>query len=156
MKAQQAKTAVDTAKEVNNDKTLKTKADRDRRLKEKNQNNTKRFIEERKISAMKQGKQREKLKKVHEQQTAELSKDIQLVCTHIHTHTHIYYQCMCRVASKYICPIPSHSNTKKYLSLSFNTMSFYILFVYIKISVKKHSCPGNYCGKIGYRNIFTD
>ncbi|KAK3893424.1 hypothetical protein Pcinc_002748 [Petrolisthes cinctipes] len=78
MKAQQAKTAVDTSKEVNNDKTLKTKADRDRRLKEKNQNNTKRFIEERKISAMKQGKQREKLKKVHDQQTAELSKDIQL------------------------------------------------------------------------------
>lgn len=43
MKAAQAKAAVDTAKEVNQDKTLKTKADRDRRLKEKNQNNTKRF-----------------------------------------------------------------------------------------------------------------
>ncbi|XP_063854055.1 1-phosphatidylinositol 4,5-bisphosphate phosphodiesterase-like isoform X2 [Scylla paramamosain] len=78
MKASQAKAAVDTAKDVNADKTLKTKADRDRRLKEKNQNNTKRFIEERKISAMKQGKQKEKLKKVHDQQMGQLSKDIQL------------------------------------------------------------------------------
>lgn len=78
MKAAQAKAAVDTAKDVNQDKTLKTKADRDRRLKEKNQNNTKRFIEERKIAAMKQGKQREKLKKVHDTQMGQLSKDIQL------------------------------------------------------------------------------
>lgn len=78
MKAQQAKLAMETAKDVNQDKTLKTKADRDRRLKEKNQNNTKRFIEERKITAMKQGKQKEKLKKVHDQQMSELSKDIQM------------------------------------------------------------------------------
>ncbi|XP_069940741.1 1-phosphatidylinositol 4,5-bisphosphate phosphodiesterase-like isoform X1 [Cherax quadricarinatus] len=78
MKAQQAKLAMETAKDVNQDKTLKTKADRDRRLKEKNQNNTKRFIEERKISAMKQGKQKEKLKKVHEQQMTELTRDIQM------------------------------------------------------------------------------
>ncbi|XP_042209261.1 1-phosphatidylinositol 4,5-bisphosphate phosphodiesterase-like isoform X2 [Homarus americanus] len=78
MKAQQAKAAMETAKDVNQDKTLKTKADRDRRLKEKNQNNTKRFIEERKISAMKQGKQKEKLKKVHDQQMTELTKDIQM------------------------------------------------------------------------------
>lgn len=82
MKANQAKAAVETSKDVNNDKTLKTKADRDRRLKEKNQNNTKRFIEERKIHAMKQGKQKEKLKKIHDQQQKELSKDIQMVCSH--------------------------------------------------------------------------
>lgn len=79
MKAQQAKLAMETAKDVNQDKTLKTKADRDRRLKEKNQNNTKRFIEERKISAMKQGKQKEKLRKVHEQQMTELTRDIKMV-----------------------------------------------------------------------------
>ncbi|XP_045599874.1 1-phosphatidylinositol 4,5-bisphosphate phosphodiesterase isoform X1 [Procambarus clarkii] len=78
MKAQQAKLAMETAKDVNQDKTLKTKADRDRRLKEKNQNNTKRFIEERKISAMKQGKQKEKLRKVHEQQMTELTRDIKM------------------------------------------------------------------------------
>ncbi|XP_047485673.1 1-phosphatidylinositol 4,5-bisphosphate phosphodiesterase-like [Penaeus chinensis] len=78
MKANQAKLAVETAKDVASDKTLKTKADRDRRLKEKNQNNTKRFIEERKISAMKQGKQMDKLKKVHNEQMSALTKDIQM------------------------------------------------------------------------------
>ncbi|XP_068219882.1 1-phosphatidylinositol 4,5-bisphosphate phosphodiesterase isoform X2 [Palaemon carinicauda] len=78
MKAQQAKTAVETAKDVAQDKTLKTKADRDRRLKEKNQNNTKRFIEERKMAAMKHGKQKEKLKKLHDTQMHELTKDIQM------------------------------------------------------------------------------
>lgn len=79
MKANQAKLAVETAKDVASDKTLKTKADRDRRLKEKNQNNTKRFIEERKISAMKQGKQMDKLKKIHNEQMSALTKDIQMV-----------------------------------------------------------------------------
>lgn len=78
MKANQAKLAVETAKDVASDKTLKTKADRDRRLKEKNQNNTKRFIEERKISAMKQGKQMDKLKKIHNEQMSALTKDIQM------------------------------------------------------------------------------
>lgn len=35
-------------KEVMNDKTLKTKGDKDRRLREKKQNNTKKFMDERK------------------------------------------------------------------------------------------------------------
>ena len=81
MKASQAKVAVETAKEVAADKTLRNKADRDRRLKEKNENNTGRFIKERKMVAMKQGKGKEKLKKQHEQQMVELSKDIKNVST---------------------------------------------------------------------------
>ena len=79
MKAQQAKVAVETAKEVTADKTLRNKADRDRRLKEKNENNTGRFIKERKIMAMKQGKAKDKLIKIHEQQLLELGKDIKSV-----------------------------------------------------------------------------
>lgn len=79
MKANQAKVAVESAKEVAADKTLRNKADRDRRLKEKNENNTGRFIKERKMSAMKQGKGREKLRKVHEQQMTELGRDIKNV-----------------------------------------------------------------------------
>lgn len=71
--------AVETAKEVANDKTLRNKADKERRLREKNQNNTKKFIEERKITAMKQGREREKLLAVHAKQLEELTKDIQLV-----------------------------------------------------------------------------
>ena len=42
MMSAQAKVSVDTAKEVQGDASLKTKADKDRRLREKNQANTKR------------------------------------------------------------------------------------------------------------------
>lgn len=49
MNAKQAKTSADTAKEVQNDKTLKTKNEKDRRLREKRQNNIKRFMEEKKV-----------------------------------------------------------------------------------------------------------
>jgi phosphatidylinositol phospholipase C beta len=41
MNTRQAKTSVEVMKEVMNDKTLKTKGDKDRRLREKKQNNTK-------------------------------------------------------------------------------------------------------------------
>lgn len=40
-------------KEVMNDKTLKTKGDKDRRLREKKQNNTKKFMDERKYAQVK-------------------------------------------------------------------------------------------------------
>ncbi|XP_054713713.1 1-phosphatidylinositol 4,5-bisphosphate phosphodiesterase-like [Uloborus diversus] len=75
MKTRQAKISVETAKEVASDRTLKTKADRERRLKEKNQNNTKRFIDERKNVAMKQRKERDKLSKAHDKQHSELTKN---------------------------------------------------------------------------------
>lgn len=48
MNTRQAKISVETMKEVQNDKNLKTKGDKDRRLREKKQNNTKKFMEERK------------------------------------------------------------------------------------------------------------
>jgi len=44
--------SADTAKEVQNDKTLKTKNEKDRRLREKRQNNVKRFMEEKKVSSV--------------------------------------------------------------------------------------------------------
>lgn len=46
----QAKISVETAKEVANDKTFKTKNAKDKRLREKKQNNIKRFMEEKKVS----------------------------------------------------------------------------------------------------------
>lgn len=73
MSSAQAKVSVDTAKEVNADPNLKTKAEKDRRLREKNQANTKKFMEERKNNMMKQNKTREKTKKNHEKQIAEIS-----------------------------------------------------------------------------------
>jgi phosphatidylinositol phospholipase C beta len=79
MRSNQAKVSVETAKEVTNDKTLRNKAEKERRLREKNQNNTKKFIEERKIAAMKQEKEKEKLRKLHEKQLEDLTRDIQNV-----------------------------------------------------------------------------
>lgn len=52
LNTKQAKISVETSKEVNNDKTLKTKGEKDRRLREKKQNNIKRFMDEKKVSAL--------------------------------------------------------------------------------------------------------
>lgn len=49
LNSNQAKISVETAKEVANDKTLKTKGEKDRRLREKKQNNIKRFMDEKKV-----------------------------------------------------------------------------------------------------------
>ena len=73
MSSAQAKVSVDTAKEVNADPSLKTKAEKDRRLREKNQANTKKFMDERKNNTLKQNKQREKTKKAHENQIKDIS-----------------------------------------------------------------------------------
>ncbi|XP_072383579.1 1-phosphatidylinositol 4,5-bisphosphate phosphodiesterase isoform X3 [Diabrotica undecimpunctata] len=73
----QAKISVETAKEVTNDKNLKTKKDKERRLKEKQQNNNKRFLEERKTAQMKQNREKEKLQMTHAKQLEMLSHDIQ-------------------------------------------------------------------------------
>lgn len=62
---------------MTNDKTLKTKKDKDRRLKEKQQNNTKKFMEERKTALIKQSREKEKLQITHEKQLGTLSQDIQ-------------------------------------------------------------------------------
>jgi len=78
MKARQGKVAVDTAKEVNGDKTIKNKADKDRRLREKMQNNTKKFMEERKTMAIKQGREKEKLTAAHTKQLSSLTEDIKM------------------------------------------------------------------------------
>lgn len=50
-----------------------------RRLREKNSNNTKKFIEERKSAALKQSKEREKLRKIHEKQLQDLAKETESV-----------------------------------------------------------------------------
>ncbi|XP_024886920.1 1-phosphatidylinositol 4,5-bisphosphate phosphodiesterase-like [Temnothorax curvispinosus] len=72
----QAKASVETAKEVMNDKTLRTKGEKDRRLREKKQQNTKKFVDERKTIEIKQGREKEKLKVTHGKQVEDLDKDI--------------------------------------------------------------------------------
>lgn len=56
---------------------MKTKRDKERRLKEKQQNNTKRFVDERRAAANRQAKEKEKLKLKHDKQLEMLSHDIQ-------------------------------------------------------------------------------
>uniref|UniRef100_A0A6M2DTI9 1-phosphatidylinositol 4,5-bisphosphate phosphodiesterase n=1 Tax=Xenopsylla cheopis TaxID=163159 RepID=A0A6M2DTI9_XENCH len=77
MNSRQAKASVETSKEVANDKTLKTKGEKDRRLREKKQNNIKKFMDEKKTAAMKQNREREKLKVTHDKQMEDLSSDVQ-------------------------------------------------------------------------------
>ncbi|XP_067011933.2 1-phosphatidylinositol 4,5-bisphosphate phosphodiesterase [Anabrus simplex] len=77
MNTRQAKISVETMKEVANDKTLKTKGEKDRRLREKKQNNTKKFMDERRYAQVKQGKEKDKLKTKHEKQMEDLVKDVQ-------------------------------------------------------------------------------
>ncbi|KYQ51616.1 1-phosphatidylinositol-4,5-bisphosphate phosphodiesterase [Trachymyrmex zeteki] len=74
--ARQARLSVESAREVMNDKTLKTRGIKEGRLREKQQNNTKKFMEERKIAQMIQNREKEKLKVIHEKQLEELQKDI--------------------------------------------------------------------------------
>lgn len=77
LNTRQVKTSVETAKEIANDRTLKTKQEKDRRLREKQENNTKRFLDERKTATIKQAKAKEKLKIKHDKQLEMLSHDIQ-------------------------------------------------------------------------------
>ncbi|XP_074642099.1 1-phosphatidylinositol 4,5-bisphosphate phosphodiesterase beta-4-like isoform X2 [Tubulanus polymorphus] len=77
LKAQQAKQSIEASKTVMNDKSIKNKAERDRRIRELNENNTKKFIEERKRHIKKHARQEEQLNKVHAEQTETLHKSIE-------------------------------------------------------------------------------
>ncbi|XP_018051087.1 PREDICTED: 1-phosphatidylinositol 4,5-bisphosphate phosphodiesterase-like isoform X2 [Atta colombica] len=77
--ARQARRSVESAREVMNDKTLKTRGIKEGRLREMQQNNTKKFMEERKVAQMIQNREKEKLKVVHEKQLEELQKDINAI-----------------------------------------------------------------------------
>lgn len=76
MNTRQAKISVETMKEVQNDKTLKTKGDKDRRLREKKQNNTKKFMEERKTLQIKHSREKDKLTAKHEKQKLDINKEV--------------------------------------------------------------------------------
>jgi phosphatidylinositol phospholipase C beta len=81
MNANQAKVSAETAKEVMGDKALKTKGDKDRRLKEKKANNIKKFMDERKTMGIKHGREKEKLKITHEKQIKDIEPDMEGVNT---------------------------------------------------------------------------
>ncbi|XP_073734484.1 1-phosphatidylinositol 4,5-bisphosphate phosphodiesterase beta-4 isoform X5 [Callorhinus ursinus] len=64
MRAHQAKISMENSKAISQDKSIKNKAERERRVRELNSSNTKKFLEERKRLAMKQSKEMDQLKKV--------------------------------------------------------------------------------------------
>lgn len=76
MNARQARLSVESMREVMNDKTLKTRGIKEGRLREKQQNNTKKFMEERKVAQMIQNREKEKLKLIHEKQLEEVQKEM--------------------------------------------------------------------------------
>ena len=97
MKSNQARVNMDTAREIQQDKAIKTKAEKDRRLKEKHSNNTKVrarrlvspsmakhsllqiFIDERKTAAIRQDNRLKKLQKIHKDQEDDLQRFMQSV-----------------------------------------------------------------------------
>ncbi|XP_073667461.1 1-phosphatidylinositol 4,5-bisphosphate phosphodiesterase beta-4-like isoform X2 [Paramisgurnus dabryanus] len=74
MKANQAKTSMENSKAISQDKSIKNKAERERRVRELNSSNTKKFLEERKRLAMKQAKELEQQQKTQRDQLEKLEK----------------------------------------------------------------------------------
>ncbi|ESO85562.1 hypothetical protein LOTGIDRAFT_107866, partial [Lottia gigantea] len=75
LKGNQAKHSMDSSKAVLNDKSVKYKTERDRRIRELNENNMKKFIEERKRLAMKHSRQVEILKKMQQEQIEKVQEE---------------------------------------------------------------------------------
>lgn len=74
MRANQAKTSMENSKAISQDKTIKNKAERERRVRELNSINTKKFMEERKRLGMKQSRELEQLEKNQTEQREKLEK----------------------------------------------------------------------------------
>lgn len=68
MKAQQIKISLDSNRNVMNDPKLKNKAERDRRIRELKDYNTKRFIDQRKAQAQRNDRQAQDLLRRHEEE----------------------------------------------------------------------------------------
>lgn len=79
MNVRQARLSVESMREVMNDKTLKTRGIKEGRLREKQQNNTKKFMEERKIAQIVQAREKDKLKLIHDKQLEDLQKDVNAI-----------------------------------------------------------------------------
>ncbi|CAK9302716.1 unnamed protein product [Gordionus sp. m RMFG-2023] len=75
MKSSQARASMEAIKAVQSDKRIKNKAERERRVRELNSNNTKKFIDERKRIAMKHSKEMDSMKKVHQEEIEALEKE---------------------------------------------------------------------------------
>uniref|UniRef100_A0A674NTJ3 1-phosphatidylinositol 4,5-bisphosphate phosphodiesterase n=1 Tax=Takifugu rubripes TaxID=31033 RepID=A0A674NTJ3_TAKRU len=82
MRANQAKISMENSKAISQDKSIKNKAERERRVRELNSSNTKKFLDERKRLAMKHQKEMEQLEKNQREQLEKLEKFNEQVQTH--------------------------------------------------------------------------
>ncbi|KAI4905441.1 hypothetical protein NFI96_007572 [Prochilodus magdalenae] len=76
MRANQAKSSMENGKAISQDKSIKNKAERERRVRELNSNNTRKFLTERKRLAMSQSKETEQLQTAQREQLEKLDKYI--------------------------------------------------------------------------------
>ncbi|XP_021322946.2 1-phosphatidylinositol 4,5-bisphosphate phosphodiesterase beta-4 isoform X1 [Danio rerio] len=74
MRTNQAKTSMESSKAISQDKSIKNKAERERRVRELNSTNTRKFLTERKRLAMKQTKECEQLQAAQREQLERLEK----------------------------------------------------------------------------------
>ncbi|XP_043088240.1 1-phosphatidylinositol 4,5-bisphosphate phosphodiesterase beta-4 isoform X2 [Puntigrus tetrazona] len=74
MRTNQAKTSMESSKAISQDKSIKNKAERERRVRELNSTNTRKFLTERKRLAVKQSKESEQLQAAQREQLDRLEK----------------------------------------------------------------------------------
>ncbi|XP_077094408.1 1-phosphatidylinositol 4,5-bisphosphate phosphodiesterase beta-4 isoform X2 [Siphateles boraxobius] len=74
LRTNQAKTSMESSKAISQDKSIKNKAERERRVRELNSTNTRKFLTERKRLAMKQSKESEQLQAAQREQLERLEK----------------------------------------------------------------------------------
>lgn len=85
LKQQQTKKSMEDSKNIQSDKTIKTKAEKDRRVKEIQDKNVKVFVEERKRLVVKHQRHVEQLNKCHAEQKELLEKEARKVCCFFET-----------------------------------------------------------------------
>uniref|UniRef100_A0A3Q4HTV8 Phosphoinositide phospholipase C n=1 Tax=Neolamprologus brichardi TaxID=32507 RepID=A0A3Q4HTV8_NEOBR len=90
MRANQAKMSMENSKAISQDKTIKNKAERERRVRELNSSNTKKFLDERKRLAMKHQKEMEQLEKNQREQLEKLEKFNECLCLPVLTVFHLF------------------------------------------------------------------
>ncbi|XP_052002111.1 1-phosphatidylinositol 4,5-bisphosphate phosphodiesterase beta-4 [Xyrauchen texanus] len=91
MRANQAKTSMENSKAISQDKSIKNKAERERRVRELNSTNTRKFLTERKRLAMRQTKETAQLQTAQLEQLERLDKHNQELLSSCHA------QSQCRV-----------------------------------------------------------
>uniref|UniRef100_A0A8B9LJ71 1-phosphatidylinositol 4,5-bisphosphate phosphodiesterase n=1 Tax=Astyanax mexicanus TaxID=7994 RepID=A0A8B9LJ71_ASTMX len=96
MRANQAKSSMANGRAISQDKSIKNKAERERRVRELNSNNTRKFLTERKRLAMGQSKEIEQLQTAQHEQLEKLDKYIaELLKSH---HSKSQHQGQCNTA----------------------------------------------------------